>query len=188
MSEFKVKSLQGEALEWVQIALAFGFDLDHVVRCFIDFFPEYRDPKEYESVSEQANADAKVFGDLRTRFRKMQTDIRRISYFKIKENKETLRKFLDKIPIASPLTQLIELEKMRIDTTLKPNERIKAILAANKITNILLFDGGSNSFDLMPTLPKASEQAEPDDTNDTEDVPKKKKNLGGAMMSNANSG
>lgn len=182
MEKFVVPSLKGEALEWVRIALSLGRDLDKVVRSFIDYFPEYRDPTAYETEEEQIQAEEAVFKNLRTRFRRLLTETRRASYFKIKENKETIRKFLDTIPIASPLVRLIELEDMRTDTTLKPDQRIKAILAADKLTNILLFDGGSNAFDLMPTLPKASEEAEPND-DDTKDAPKRRSNsVSGATM------
>ena len=136
---------------------------------------------EFETEAEEEAAEKATFKVLRQRFRDMLKDTRRISYYKVKENKETIRKFLDVIPIASPIVRLIELEIMRLDTSLKPDQRIKVITAADRLTNAMLFDGSGNApFDLMPTLPKV-EPAEPNKDSD-----EKKRSLGGALMRNAN--
>ena len=182
----KIPRLKKEdgALEWVQTALSLGLPMDHVVQCFMEFFPDYRSPMKFETQKEEEAAEKSTFKVLRQRFRDMLKDTRRISYYKVKENKETIRKFLDVIPIASPIVRLIELEMMRLDTSLKPDMRIKLITAADRLTNAMLFDGNGNSpIDLIPTLPKV---AKPTSESDTEDPPKKK-TLGGAIMNHANS-
>ena len=170
----KVKRFEGEALEWVQNALALGrcgMDDDTITKAFFQKFPAYLETANVETEAEAAKI-------VKTRLRKMRTDVRGASYFKIQDKAKEMQNYLDVIPIASPFTMLVEFEKLRLDESLKPETRIKLVLAAHKIVSHLLSEDRSSFSQLwnqLPNLPRASE------TSDS-----RTNSLGGAMMANTN--
>lgn len=173
--ELKVKRFEGEALEWLQKALAFGWcgmDDDMITRTFFQMFPAYLETAAVETEAEAAKI-------VKTRLRKMRTDVRGASYFKIQNQEKEIRSHLDMIPIASPFTRLIVLDKLLEDKSLKPETIIKVVLAAEKIVNNLSPQEKSSSslWNQLPNLPRASESSDVSGSS-------RSKSLGGAMMAN----
>ena len=125
-----IPRLKGEALEWVETALSIGMPYDYAVRAFLESFPSYA---EHETLTED-----EIFDDLKERFKEARTKTRRASYHRIKEKEASLKTFLDCIPVASPFTRLIELEKMRQDSSLKPEQLLKVLGAAAREVDILI--------------------------------------------------
>lgn len=125
-----IPRLSGDALAWVETILSIGMPYDYAVRAFLDSFPEYA---EHETLSE-----AEIFEDLRARFKEARTKTRRASYHRIKEKEASLKTFLDCIPVASPLVQLIELEKMRQDPSSINEKLLKVISLAGRVTESLM--------------------------------------------------
>ena len=186
----KVPRLKGKALAFAQTVLAIRIPYPQAVRAFLDSFPEYLENDELDA--------EEVAAHLEERFQRMLHNTQRVSYHKIKETEASLNKLLDCIPIASPLVQLIELEKMRQDPSLINEKLLKVISLAGKVTERLLPRERVSPFRPpgtvgLPDLPIAggSETSEAGDSDETQSDQQHSKNtskrspfdpFGGAMM------
>lgn len=122
-----VPRLKGDALEWVERALAIGMNYDYrtVTRAFIDTFPFFL---EETSVSKQT-----ALKILEKRFRRMRRDKRCSSYHRIKEHQKRFLELFEDPLIASHIYWIIELEKMRQISNLTVEQQLKIHDAARKI-------------------------------------------------------
>lgn len=183
--ELKIPRLEGEALEWVETALSIGMPYANTVRAFMDSFPEYLEPKDDDA---ERLSDDEAFAILKERFSRMRRDTRRVSYHNVKAKKETLKKFLDCIPVASPLIRLVELEKMRQDPSLKHGDVIKMLAAARQEADYLMprettktpFSGVG-----LPDLPIAKVESDTEPDTETRKVADP---FGGAITKNVDTG
>lgn len=122
--ELGVPRLTGEALEWVETALALNWSHASVAQAFVETFPDY--------IAAATLSEEEVLKILSTRFKKMRCDTQRHSYSRIQANQAKLNDLLDDVPIASPLLRLVALEQMRQNPNLNVNQRIKLLNAARK--------------------------------------------------------
>ncbi|MXZ00199.1 hypothetical protein F4Y93_05950 [Candidatus Poribacteria bacterium] len=146
--KLEVPRLSGDALFFAETLLSIGMPYDYAVRSFLDSFPSYL---AHESLTE-----AEIFEILKKRFQAMRTKTRRASYHRIKETESSLKHLLDCIPVASPLTRLVELEQMRQDLREDPelvcDQRLKVLSAASREMERLLPRERSSPFSGLPDL------------------------------------
>ena len=126
-----VPRLRGDALDWVERALAIGRNYDYrtIIGAFVDTFPYF-----IEDILEDTNvSEATVRKILKDRFKKMRSDKRRSSYHRIKAHQKRFRELFEDPFIAMVSYQAIELEKCRQIPTLTVVQRLKIFDAAHKI-------------------------------------------------------
>lgn len=140
--ELKVKRFEKDAIEWLTIALSLNTPYEEVCNIFVREFPAY-----VEGIDIDSDEAVTI---IKNRIRKMRTDTRRVSYYKIKDNAAKIQKILDVIPIASPINQLMELEKLRQDPGLTKPQRINVIALAERIKSTLNPEPTSKSEPELP--------------------------------------
>ncbi|MCY3739973.1 MAG: hypothetical protein OXH00_03025 [Candidatus Poribacteria bacterium] len=175
-----VPRLSGEALKFAQNIVAIRMPYRQAVQAFLDSFPEY-----LQTGIENGLNEKEVFACLVERFQRMIHSTQRVSYRKIKETQSTLKDLLDCIPIASPFTRLVELEKMRQDPdSINPNF-LKVLGAAAREVEHLMPRERTSPFSGLPDLiPKQTSS----ETEKTSSETPKHDAFGGAMMNHANTG
>lgn len=177
----EIPRLDSEAQEFAETLLALGMPYEFAVQSFLDCFPSYLEDSDL--------TEAEVYEILGNRFKDMRRRTKRLSYHRIKETEASLKKMLDCIPVASPLMRLIELEQMRQDGALKPEQRIKVLAAAAKENERLMPRERTSPFSSLPNLPglpTASESTTPENAENKESPPRDP--FGGAIMNNVNTG
>lgn len=135
-----------EERQFAENQLALGMPYETAIQSFLESFPSILE--NYEISEELTEEEIKALTEeeieteirriLRMEFSEIRKNTPRISYHQIKAKQETIKSFLDCIPIASPFLRLIELEIMRQDKTLKPEQLIKALAAAAREVDRLI--------------------------------------------------
>lgn len=178
----KVPRLSDEAQEWAERCISTGMSYDTIVGAFLETFPYY---VEAASVDE-----AEVRETLRKKFKRMRGETRRPSYFRIKQNQEQLKKFLDCYPVACPLVRLAELERMRQDPGLTDDRRLKVLAGAHREEKRLMPPESRAPFEFpgvgLPDLRRVDkeeevEASEQEDAADGDAAEKPGYKFGGAM-------
>lgn len=146
----KLPRFTTEEQDFAKTLLSTGMPYKNATHIFLERFPVYL----------QADVQGdEVYAIIDKRLRRMCEDTRRISFHEIRNTKETIRKVVDSIPIASPLARLIEFEQMRQDPGLKVSERIRVLTAAAREVDRLIPPERTSGFglpNLIPDLPMRS--------------------------------
>ena len=172
-----------DMFSWVKFAMALNMPMEAAANAFLDAFPNYD--------KENAYTRDELVRKLKGSFNSLKYDNRRPPYSDIKQKKEYLQKFLDCLPVTSPLVRLTDLEVVRQQCLrdLKGKDfvkvghlLIKAQSATLKEMNILQPPDKKTGFP-MPTGPAPWEQKKA--SEDGESQPQTRKSgdpFGGAIM------
>ena len=96
-----------DMLDWVLHAIALNMPIRIAAKAFVDAFPNFDSTNSY--------TELELIEILKKRFYHLKYDARRPAYSEIKDKKAYLQKFLDCIPVTSPLVRLVDLEILRQD-------------------------------------------------------------------------
>ena len=94
-----------DMFQWVMCAMALNMPMAAAAEAFLDAFPNFDKGNDY--------SQKELIDTLISRFSNLKYDSRRPPYSQIKQKKEFLQKFLDCLPVTSPLVRLTDLEVLR---------------------------------------------------------------------------
>lgn len=181
----KIRRLTDDEQEWAETALAIGMSYGTAVNAFLETFPVFaEEAAEVENLTEDD-----VFDILKQRFRRIRCDTRRVSYHNVKIKQETLGKFLDCIPVASPILRLVALEEMRQDPGLNQSQQLKVLAAARQEQQALMpreTSGSPFNPNSLPDLPTPRRET-PAETAENTEASQSPDPFGGAITKNVNS-